>query len=246
VATTAAASWKISKPAPGVMLAEYLNPPENRLTARMLSELASVLEAAESDRDLACLVLASGLDGYFIGDTSEDDLEALRAARSPQSELMPWFQACSRLAGFPAIVIAAIDGLASGTGIELALCCDMRIVGKSARFEFPWLRSGLLPFAGGTQRLARLVGRSRALSLLASDRAVDAESAVALGLADEAAQGSARDRALDIATNLGRGNPEVARRLKTAMQGSEVPLQEGLALEARLASSILRSEREPN
>src|SRR5246127_1685682 len=92
--------------------------------------------------------------------------------------------AFERLANHPALSVAAVDGLALGGGLELAMACSMRIAGSSARLGLPEVKLGLIPGAGGTQRLPRLVGRGRALDIMLTGREVDAEEALRIGLVD--------------------------------------------------------------
>ena len=92
--------------------------------------------------------------------------------------------AVERLAAHPAVSVAAIDGLALGGGLELAMACSLRVAGSSARLGLPEVKLGLIPGAGGTQRLPHLVGRGRALDIMLTGREVDAEEALRIGLVD--------------------------------------------------------------
>lgn len=233
--------WAEMRPDPGIVILEYSNPPHGTITRASMAALAESLDRLEADAELACLIIASA-DATFLGDTDDADLGELRRSPNPQSELATWHKATSRLAGFPVPTIAAVDGIASGTGLELALCCDIRIAATGAEFRFPWSENGLLPYAGATQRLPRTIGKSAAFFALASAACLDASAALRLGLVNTVANGqTARDAALELGRRLARSDPKLVRHLKTALAASDVPLQEGLALEARLAAALLRT-----
>jgi enoyl-CoA hydratase len=129
-------------------------------------------------------------------------------------------------------VIAAVGGYALGGGCELALACDYRIAGERAVFGQPEILLGIVPGGGGTQRLARLVGPSRAKELCITGRQVAAEEALRIGLADEVVAGDPHERALALAAEVANG-PVVAQALcKRVIDGGlSLPLADGLALE---------------
>lgn len=236
--------WTEIRPDPGIVVLEYSNPPDGAITKASMVALAESLDRLESDTELACLIIASA-DATFLTDTDDADLAELRRSPNPQSELAAWHKATSRLAGFPTPTIAAVDGVASGAGLEVALCCDIRIAARGAEFRFPWSENGLLPYAGATQRLPRTIGKSAAFLALASAASLDASAALRLGLVDAVADGqTARDAAVELGRRLARSDRTLVRHLKTALAASDVPLQEGLALEARLAAAMLRKVEE--
>ena len=109
-------------------------------------------------------------------------------------------------------MIAAVSGYALGGGCELALACDYRIAGERAVFGQPEILLGIVPGGGGTQRLARLVGPSRAKELCITGRQVDAEEALRIGLADEVVDGDPHERALALAAEVARGAAASPRR----------------------------------
>ena len=120
-----------------------------------------------------------------------------------------------RFAGAPYLTIAAIDGHALGGGLELALGCSMRVAGPAARLGVPEIKLGVIPGAGGTQRLARLLPRGKALDLLLTGRSVKAEEALALGIVDRVvADGeTGAEAALELARSLARGPREAYQSL---------------------------------
>ncbi len=238
---TATTFWRPRLEDGSILVLTLTRPPANLLTSEVLVELAKVLDRTESNPAVKCLVLASGVEGHFIGDTEDAEWERITASESPQSELTPWHRATSRLAAYPLPTIAAIDGLVAGAGLELAVCTDVRIAGADASFEFSWLRRGSIPCAGGTQRLPRIVGKSKTFQLLLAGETLGAEDAAACGLVQEAVTGKAFEEAMVLARKAAASARSQLVALKTAVGGSDVPLAEGLALESRLAASLMSS-----
>jgi enoyl-CoA hydratase/carnithine racemase len=140
-------------------------------------------------------------------------------------------------------VIAAINGYALGGGAELALACDIRLMARDAELGFPEIRLGLLPGAGGTQRLTRAVGPARALRLMMEGRRIGADEAHALGLVDEVVPADLLPRtADDVAERLAAGPTRALGLLKRCVyQGHGRPLDEGLALEADAVWELIRT-----
>ena len=152
--------------------------------------------------------------------------------------------ALDAVAAIPRFVIAAVSGYALGGGCELALACDYRIASERAVFGQPEILLGIIPGGGGTQRLARAVGASRAKELCLTGRQVKAEEALRIGLADEVvAADELHERALALAAEVGRGALVAQSLAKQAIDGGlSVPLGEGLALEQRLFAEAFHSE----
>jgi enoyl-CoA hydratase/carnithine racemase len=148
------------------------------------------------------------------------------------------------LGSIPRPVIAAIEGFALGGGFELALACDLRVAGDGARLGFPEIQLGIFPGAGGTQRLARLVGPARAKDLIWSGRHVKSEEALALGLVDRVVTpGGAADAALEWATSLGAGAVVAMGIAKRVIDdGFDLPLADALDLEAAGFAEVFETE----
>jgi enoyl-CoA hydratase len=138
-----------------------------------------------------------------------------------------------RLASSSWISIAAVDGLALGGGLELAMACTMRVSGPRGRFGLPEVKLGLIPGAGGTQRLPRLVGRGRALDIMLTARQVRADEALAIGLVDRLTDGDVVKEALALAAELVTASlPAQLAVVRAVNAAAELPLDEGLRYEA--------------
>jgi enoyl-CoA hydratase/carnithine racemase len=159
------------------------NPPLNLVTRELLGELATaleVLEAAEVGEVRVVVVTGTG-DRAFSAGSHVGEFEDQRGPHGRERHALESGVA-SRLANLPMPTIAAIEGSALGGGLELALCCDIRIASARARLGLPEVRLAVTPGAGGTQRLPRVVGTARARELILTGRVIDADEAERIGL----------------------------------------------------------------
>ena len=162
-----------------VRLIEMNSPPVNALGAKLRAPLLDAIRAASRDDSVGALLLTSGVRTWCAGaDIKEFGLSELPAAEASLNAICDALDACSKP------VIAVVDGVAYGGGLELALACDYRAVSPRARFAFPEVNIGLLPGAGGTQRTPRLVGVEQALGMCLDGKPVNARRAIDMGLAD--------------------------------------------------------------
>lgn len=220
-----------------------LNRPQlgNMVDTRLAAELTEACQQINQDDEARAVILSGAPGGPFS--TGEDIRELLNIMKGkgplPASELPvrgPAAASSRAIAGINVPVIAAIDLLALGAGLELALSCDIRVVSERAQFGFPQTSVGLLPSGGGTQRLPRLVGRGKALELLFLGTLIDAQEAHRIGLVNCLApspklMATARELAQ---LALSRG-PIALRYAKEAVsQGIDLTLEQGLRLEADL------------
>jgi enoyl-CoA hydratase/carnithine racemase len=150
----------------------------------------------------------------------------------------------THVARIPKPVIAAVTGYALGGGYELALCADFRVLGASAKIGQPEIQLGIIPGAGGTQRLSRLVGPAKAKDLIFTGRHVGAEEALEIGLADAVVpDDEVYATAVAMARKFAAGPPLALAAAKQAIdEGLELPIQEGLALETRLFAELFGTE----
>ncbi|PSC74765.1 Methylglutaconyl-mitochondrial [Micractinium conductrix] len=147
----------------------------------------------------------------------------------------------TQLDALPMPTVACVDGYALGGGAELALACDIRVCGRDTQFAFPETRLGIIPGAGGTQRLPRIVGASRAKELIYTGRRVDVHDALAMGLADHGAvESSSEEVALRVAREIAQGGPVALRLAKAAISlGSELDLASGLRVEEACYAQVI-------
>jgi enoyl-CoA hydratase/carnithine racemase len=204
------------------------SPPANALSTELIGGLDAALDRA-IDQSAAVVVLTSVVPGFFVAGADIKLMEAgdvdvftayLRGVRGT----------IERLCDAPFLSIAAIDGHALGGGLELAAACSVRVAGPGARLGVPEVKLGLLPGAGGTQRLPRLIGRTAALDLTMSGRSVDAAEAVALGLVDRVVDdptGEAEEWAHELAQGPIEAYREIVRCIDAAVPG----LDDGMTVE---------------
>jgi enoyl-CoA hydratase len=207
----------------------------NALNRATLGALHARLDALAQDAALRVLIITGAGPKAFIAGADISEFEGLTAdtatqlAREGQAVL-------DRLESLPVPTIAAINGFALGGGCELALACTFRLMADTARLGLPETSLGLIPGFGGTQRLARAIGRQQALEMILTGRQVGADEAVRLGIALRAVPAAQLlDDAQALATQLAARAPLALRYARQAIaDGVDRPLVEGLAVEARL------------
>lgn len=234
---------RVAREDDGVAVVWLHHPPVNALSRAVLQKLDDALAALEVDRTVRAVVVAS--DGaQFSAGADLKELAALDPKDAPK--LVEQGQAVfQRLAGVPVPVVAAIHGLAVGGGLELALACDLRVADDSAKLGAPEVQHGLMPAWGGTQRLARLVGPSKASELCLTGALIGAAEALRIGLLNKVVPGGQELRAArDLGHTIGQRAPRAVRAAKRAIRdGAALPLKDGLALEAELVlGEVLPSE----
>lgn len=206
----------------------------NALDEVTAQELRDACEAVRLDDDVRVCVF-TGADGVFCADT-EFDLSA------PSPDEFDRLRVSEAVAAIEKPTIALINGDALDQGLELALACDLRVAAAGARLGLTHLASGMIPWDGGTQRLPRLVGQSRATDMILRSRLLDSVEALEIGLVNHAAEAEdAAEYALSLAATIAAHAPIAARYLKeTLMKGADMTLTQGLGLEADL-TVILQS-----
>jgi len=213
----------------GVMHVVLDRPPANALGMPLVHGLEAALDALEGG-PAKVLVVSSALPRFFAAGadikhmTALDEEEFARyrdALRSPLERLA----ACGRPS------IAAVDGLALGGGLELAMACTLRFATPRAGFGLPEVKLGLIPGAGGTQRLPRLVGRGRALELMLSGREIDARGAAEIGLVDRLVDGDVVECALSFAHTLAGYSGPAMEAIVACVDAAQLVPQEGMAVE---------------
>jgi enoyl-CoA hydratase/carnithine racemase len=219
-----------------------LNRPEarNALSPDLMEELATVVERWDEDPDVRCIVIAGGDEWFAAG----ADIKAM-AERSFQDALFsPVARFWPRLAAVRTPLVAGVSGYALGGGCELALACDMIVASDSAEFGQPEILLGIIPGGGGTQRLARVMGKQRAMELVLTGRRIDAGEAMSLGIVNRVApKGEWLDSALELAGVVASRPPLAVRFGKQAvLAADETPMSAGIDHERRLFELALATE----
>ena len=212
----------------GVALVRLQNGKVNSLSSAVLRELHSIAELLTVDPPGA--VVIAGSDRIFAAGADISEFGGPDEARTIGGLFL---DAMNAVAAIPRVVIAAVAGPALGGGCELALACDLRIGSTNAKFGQPEILLGIIPGGGGTQRLARLIGPSRAKDLILSGRQVRAEEALRMGLVDEIVDAAELEpRALELARQFAAG-PVLAHAIAKRVidDGLEGSLSDGLELE---------------
>jgi enoyl-CoA hydratase/carnithine racemase len=235
-APTHVVTWR--RESPGVWVVTLDRPPANALGVPILDGLHAAIDAAERAGDVKVMILTSALDGFFAAGADIKHMSSIDA-KSFNAYGDKMRAVNDRLAASPWTSIAAVDGLALGGGLELALACTMRVSGSRGRFGLPEVKLGLIPGAGGTQRLPRLVGRGRALDIMLTARQVSAEEALAIGLVDRLTCGDVVKEALALAAELVTSSRPAQLAVVRAVNAAfELPPDEGFRYEALLEQAL--------
>ncbi|MFL5897182.1 MAG: enoyl-CoA hydratase/isomerase family protein [Solirubrobacterales bacterium] len=219
-----------------------LNRPEarNALSPQMRGEIAETLERLDADPDARCIVLA-GSDEFFAAGADIRAMAERPVDAPPDPQGMRFW---TRLAAIGTPTIAAVSGYAFGGGCELAMACDMIVCDEETRFGQPEITLGIIPGGGGTQRLARAIGKQRAMEYVLTGRRWDAKTAARWGLVNRVVgDGAWLAEALELARSIAERPPLAVRLGKRAvLEAQETPLGEGLRTERRLFDEAMASE----
>lgn len=223
----------------GVAVITLDNPKVNALSQELLAQLRTV--AGDLTADPPGAVVVTGGERIFAAGADISQFGGPEAARRITQG---FHDALDAVAAIPRFVIAAVSGYALGGGCELALACDYRIASERAVFGQPEILLGIIPGGGGTQRLPRVVGRSRAKEMMITGRQVKADEALRIGLADEVvAPEQLHERALALAADVARGASVAQEMVKQAVDaGMDVDLDAGLAIERRLFEDVFETD----
>ncbi|MBU2550638.1 MAG: enoyl-CoA hydratase/isomerase family protein [Proteobacteria bacterium] len=223
-----------------------LNRPErlNALSYKMREELAAVFDVMEKDDEVKVVILTGGPKAFSAGADIKE--------RSTQTTTQPAYyfiqqkthQFFTRIENFEKVVIAAVSGVAVGGGCELSLVCDLRIASETARFGVPEVKIGVIPAAGGTQRLPRIIGVTKAKELLYTGDFIDAQEAYRVGLVNRVVPvEELLDAAKAMAGKLIANPPLPVKFLKRAVNtGMQLDLASALDYESYIAAMLACSE----
>ena len=216
-------------------------PPLNAIDEQVVTELDAATSELAADAETRAVLVRSALDGVFMAGADIHEFE--RIAQEGIDRALLAQEAFTRFAELPQPTVAAFNGHALGGGLELALACDFRFLGRAegALVGLPEVRLGLLPGAGGTQRLTRLVGPGRATELIMKGLQFSPEQAVEAGLVHFLVEpAELEEKARDYAVRLARQAPIALRGIKRAIRAAWSP--DGLAVEADAFREVLASE----
>jgi len=216
---------------------------QNAIDGRTLQELAEACEAIAADEEVRVVVLSGGRGPAFSRGWDWEALAGEDPLLAAQAQGLPG-DPFGRLAEMSRPVLCALNGDAFSAGLELALACDVRIAAEGARLGLPETAMGILPLAGGTQRLARLVGRAKALEMILTAEPIDAQEALRIGLVSAV---TPRERLMAeagaIAERLAERGPLAVQYAKEAVRrGLEMPLEQALRYETDLTIIVQTTE----
>jgi enoyl-CoA hydratase/carnithine racemase len=217
-------------------------PPMNALNAQIQEELRAAATALAADDGVRAVVVYGGEKVFAAG---ADIKEMARMSYADMATRAPALSsAFDAIARIPKPVVAAVNGYALGGGCELALACDWRVAADDARLGQPEINLGVIPGAGGTQRLARLIGPARAKDLVMSGRMVTADEALRIGLVDRVVPAAeVYPAARELVARYVSGPAQALRAAKAAVDGGlSMDLASGLAWESQLFASLFATE----
>jgi enoyl-CoA hydratase/carnithine racemase len=217
-------------------------PPMNALNARVQDEIAAAAAQVTADQEVRAVILYGGAKVFAAGADIKEMADASYGRMAADTRRLQ--DAFTAVAKIPKPVVAAITGYALGGGLELALCADFRVAGESARVGQPEILLGVIPGAGGTQRLPRLVGPSRAKDIVFTGRFVGAAEALAIGLVDKVVpDAEVYQAARDLVARYAGGPALALRAAKQAIdEGLDVDLDTGLEIERLNFAGLFATE----
>jgi enoyl-CoA hydratase len=222
---------------------ELDNQPLNLVTGEMMERLDGVLDELARDREVRAVVVTGAGTRAFCAGSDVKEFDGL-AGRVAQGKLLYEKYVYRKLAELPVPTIAAIEGDALGGGLELALCCDLRIASARARLGMPEVRLGVIPGSGGTQRLPAVVGPARAKELILVGELISAQRAEQIGLVNAVVdEGEALAAATDMAQRIAQRGPVAVREAKRLIErAGDLDLDAGLAAELDASDRVFASD----
>jgi enoyl-CoA hydratase/carnithine racemase len=219
------------------------NPPANLLSRAVLTELSGFLDEIQKSPAFKVLVI-TGAGTFFIVGADIKEISELKEKAQGEEAASLGQRVFGKLEQLPIPTIAAINGHCLGGGNELAMACTIRIASDRARFGQPEINLGIMPGFGGTQRLARIVGKSKALELNLTGEMVNAQKAFEMGLVSQVVpEAEVMKQALGLAKKIaGKSQPAIQRILQATREGLERPLEEALKLEGKLFGELCETQ----
>src|SRR5229473_80939 len=219
-----------------------LNRPKelNALNIHLVGELADALEDFDRDEEIRCIVITGAGDRAFAAGADIKEM----SDKSPIDMMLGGFEAWGRIKRLHKPLIAAVGGYALGGGCELAMHCDMIVASENARFGQPEILLGIIPGAGGTQRLARTLGKYRTMEMVLTGAQISAQEMAAHGLVNRVVpKGEHLNEAIKLAQEVAERPPLAVRLAKEAVLAAfETPLEQGLEIERKNFFLLFSSE----
>ena len=214
----------------------------NALNDEMINDLSIVMDEISTDSQVQAVIITGGDKVFAAG----GDIKAMLQCGPLEAKeyVTPIHKVFNQIAELPKPTIAAICGFALGGGVELALTCDFRIAAENAKFGFPEINLGIFPAAGGSQRLPRLIGMSKAKELMFTGDTIDAETALSIGLINQVVSPEAlMEQAMKLAKKLSAKPPLTIKNLKESMHNVyNMDLNMGLNTELEKLCSLFATE----
>jgi enoyl-CoA hydratase len=226
----------------GVNVITINNPPANALSEKVIADLDRSLGQAVADRDTRCILFTGQGDRVFASGADLRELEGFDEKKAVAA-LTRVKAFCGNILDCPKPTIAAINGVAFGGGLELAMCCDFRVGAAKAKFGLPEINLAVMPGSGGTQLLPLLIGMPRARWMMLSGEAIKAGRALEIGLIDRLAEeGNLMDAAMAMGKILAAKGPLAYASIKSALKaGQEKSFSEAMREETRLFGKLCNS-----
>lgn len=225
----------------GVGIVQFNRPKAlNALHREMMAEVVDALEQFDEDPEIGCLIVTGNERAFAAG----ADIKEMVEAQPADMLNNPFIDYWDRLQRISKPIIAAVSGFALGGGCEFAMACDMIVASDSAQFGQPEINLGVIPGAGGTQRLTRAVGKALAMEMVLNDRRLSAEEALRFGLVNKVTpKETYLQEAVDFGAQIAARAPVAVRMAKEAVNAAfEMPLQAAMAHERRLFYMLFSTE----
>lgn len=220
------------------------NPPVNMLSEPVVTDLQSALEEGWADDEVKVVVITGGGQIVFVAGADINVILELGTPAEAKEILMQVHEFFQTIENSPKPIIAAINGHCLGAGLEMAMACHMRIANNRAMFGLTEITLGIIPGFGGTQRLARLVGKGKALELILTGDKITGAEAASIGLVNKAVPGTeVMKTAVGLAKKIASfGRPSITAAIEAVNEGLRVGLAEALEIEADKFSSLVGTE----
>ncbi|MCY3887481.1 MAG: enoyl-CoA hydratase/isomerase family protein [Chloroflexi bacterium] len=230
----------VTYPADGVGLIAVDNPPMNFITYALLAEMGEALEEIE-EAGARVVVIASDVPGYFMAHAWIPDIIDVFEGGEPSGDPRNWFRVLQELRSGPLVSIAANNGQAWGGGAEISWACNLRIAGESSTYAQPEVLAGMIPGAGGTTRLARIVGEAHCLEIVLDGQPITAQEAQRIGAVNKVVPDvQLREAAIAWGARLAsRPAHALAGCKRSVLEGLDLPMEQAVRNEGKILVPIV-------